>query len=156
MVIGAYFFMKKGKELNVKLNKKFKTYYGTIDNKELKTIYVGISTWATPIEEYDDYSFAISSLRQLIKNGVNQNINSQIFKADHHIIDIDIKDSRVALNKSSYLNIEITLFVKNQKSILTNLIRNDMIRFINGILATIEKSNYFEFTSSKIRYVPTT
>ena len=61
-------FMKKGKELNVKLNKRFKTYYGTIDNKDLKTIYVGVSTWITPLVDLDNYSSVIYQLRKSIKN----------------------------------------------------------------------------------------
>ena len=144
-------FMKKGKELNVKLNKRFKTYYGTIDNKDLKTIYVGVSTWITPLVDLDNYSSVIYQLRKSIKNGVYQNINHQLFRPDHHIISIDVKESRIEFNKSSYLNVEITLFVKNIESILSNTIKTDITRFINGILSSIETSNNFEFNISKKR-----
>jgi len=147
--------MKKGKEVNLKLNKKFKTYYGTIDNKELKTIYVGISTWVKPLVDLDNYTLIISHLRKTIKNGVFQNLNSHLFRTDHHIIDIDVKDSRVEFNKSSYLNIEITLFVKGQKSILSNNIKTDMIQFINGILSSLEKLNNLDFKIAKKEYVST-
>lgn len=143
--------MKKGKELNVKLNKRFKTYYGTIDNKDLKTIYVGVSTWITPLVDLDNYSSVIYQLRKSIKNGVYQNINHQLFRPDHHIISIDVKESRIEFNKSSYLNVEITLFVKNIESILSNTIKTDITRFINGILSSIETSNNFEFNISKKR-----
>ena len=142
--------MKKGKELNVKLNKRFKTYYGTIDNKDLKTIYVGVSTWITPLVDLDNYSSVIYQLRKSIKNGVYQNINHQLFRPDHHIISIDVKESRIEFNKSSYLNVEITLFVKNIESILSNTIKTDITRFINGILSSIETSNNFEFNISKV------
>jgi len=147
--------VKKGKELNVKLNKKFKTYYGTIDNKDLKTIYVGITTWIRPKVDMDNYSSPISHLRKLIQHGVYQYVNWQLFRADHHIIDIDVKDSRIEFNKSSYLKIEITLFVKNKDSILSNLIKTDMVRFINGMVSSIEKSNNFEFTMNKKSHVST-
>ena len=143
--------MKKGKELNVKLNKRFKTYYGTIDNKDLKTIYVGVSTLITPLVDLDNYSSVIYQLRKSIKNGVYQNINHQLFRPDHHIISIDVKESRIEFNKSSYLNVEITLFVKNIESILSNTIKTDITRFINGILSSIETSNNFEFNISKKR-----
>jgi hypothetical protein len=147
--------MKKGKEVNVKLNKKFKTYYGTIDNKDLKTVYVGISTWVIPLFDLDDYSRHISKIRKKIKTGIYQNINSQLFRNDHHIVDIDIKDSRIEFNKSSYLHVEIILFSKIKESVLSYTIKNDMIRFINGILSSIETSDYFEFVISKKKNVST-
>ncbi len=144
--------MKKGKELNVKLNNKFKTYYGTTDNKELKTVYVNISTWIKPRIDLENYLSEISRLRKDIKTGIYQNINPQLFISNHHIVDIDVKDSRITFNKASYLNVEITLFVKNQKSILSNTIKTDMTRFISEILKPIEQSNNFEFNINKNRY----
>lgn len=143
--------MKTGKEIHVKLNKNFKTYYGTTNNKELKTIYVGISTWITPIEELESYSSYISQLRVLIKNLIYQNINHQLFK-NEYIVDVDVKGSRIEFNKSSYLHIEITLFTKDKDiSILSGHIKNDMIRFINGITA-MEQCNNFQFAISKKQY----
>lgn len=146
--------MKKGKELKLKLNNNFKTYYGTTDNKDLKSVYVGITTWATPLVDLDNYSRTVSQLRQSIKNVIYQNINSQLFKIDHHIIDIDIKDARMTFNKSSYLNIEITLFTKNSGSILSTIMKMDMSRFLTNITNVVEKSNNFRFKTSKINREP--
>ncbi len=145
--------MKKGKELKLKLNKNFKTYYGTTDNKELKSIYVGITTWATPLIDLENYSRSISQLRQLVKYCVYHNINQQLFKLEHHIVDVDIKDSRMSFNKSSYLNIEITLFTKNNGSVLSNVFKLDIHRFINNIINTIEKSDNFKFSIHKTNHV---
>lgn len=143
--------MKTGKEIHVKLNKNFKTYYGTTNNKELKTIYVGISTWITPVAELENYSSYISQLRVLIKNLIYQNINHQLFK-NEYIVDIDVKCPRIEFNKSSYLNIEITLFLKDKDiSILSGVIKNDMTRFINNIV-TMEQCNNFQFAMSKKQY----
>jgi hypothetical protein len=148
--------MKKGKELNVKLNQNFKTYYGTIDNKELKTIYVGVSTWLTPLEDLESYTKSVAFLRNKIKHCVYQNINQQLFKAGHHIVDIDIKESRMFFNKASYLNIEITLFTKNNGSILSTNIKMDMVRFLGLIVNAIEECDNFKFTISKNNYVSIT
>ena len=145
--------MKKGKQLNVKLNPKFKTYYGTIDNKELKTIYVGISTWVMPKIDLDDYSKLISQLRQTVKSGVYQNINSTLFRTDHCIIDFDVKGYRIIYGKPSYLNIEITLFVKDKESILSTIIKNDMIRLLTNITSLITKTDDLEFVLSKKNHV---
>ena len=145
--------MKKGKEVNVKLNKNFKTYYGTIDNKELKSIYVGVTTWITPLVDLENYSFVTSQLRRIIKTAVHQSINSQLFKTEQHIVDVDIKELRMGYDKSSYLNLEITLFTKNNGSILSNVIKMDMVRFITNILNSMEKSDNFKFSVKKAKNV---
>ena len=68
--------MKKGKEVNLKLNKKFKTYYGTIDNKELKTIYVGISTWIKPLVEGGRVAYGKYALKKTLDDVIKfQEIN---------------------------------------------------------------------------------
>lgn len=141
--------MKKGKELNLKLNDKFKTYYGTIDNKELKSLYISISTWIRPTEDCEKYSNAISQLRSLIKLAITENLNHELFNPNRSIVDVDVKNTRIEFNKSSYLNVEITLFVKNEQSILSDKIKRDMIRFINKILCNIQKSKHFEFAITK-------
>lgn len=142
-------FMKNGKELKLKLNKNFKTNYGTINNRELKTVYVSISTWVTPTFESDDYTKPILQLKQLIKNGVIQNINPQLFKSEYYIVDIDVKGYRLEYGKSNYLNVEITLFTKNKDSVLSSCIKNDMNRFVNNVVVSMEKSTNFNFTISK-------
>ena len=147
--------MKKGKELNVKLHKKFRTSYGTIDNKNLKTIYVKVATWATPENEMEDYSTTILRLRKNIKNCVYQNINHMLFRSDIYIVDIDIKKSRITYNKSSYLSVEITLFVKNEGSTLTGILKSETTRLIGLIIDTIEKYNDFNYSYQKNECNPT-
>jgi hypothetical protein len=104
--------------------------------------------------EFENYSQPTSKLRRIIKSGVIGSINSNLFYPERHIIDINIKDSRIEFNKRKYLNVEITLFTKIKESILSNIIKDDTIRFINDILTSMEKSNYFEFTVSKKKYEP--
>jgi hypothetical protein len=142
--------MKKGKELNVKLHEDFKTYYGTIDNKSLKTIYAGISTWITPNVESDEYSSLVSNLRKIIKSNVHRNINYQLFNNEKYIVDVDVKGDRVNFNKKSFLNIEVTLFVKNGGTILSESYKSDMHRFLNTIIGTMRLSNNFKFSNKKL------
>lgn len=141
--------MKKGKELNVKLHEDFKTYYGTIDNKALKTIYAGISTWINPNSMSEEYSSTVSNLRKTIKSDIHKSINHQLFNPERYIIDVDVKDGRVNYNKKSYLNVEVTLFVKNGGSILSDSYKSDMHRFLGSIINTIKSSNNFNFSNKK-------
>ena len=45
--------MKTGKQINVEIFDNFKTRYGSVDTKNLKSIYVVLSTWAEPKEELE-------------------------------------------------------------------------------------------------------
>ena len=40
--------MKTGKTIAIKVHPKFKSYVGTVDSKNLKSIYVQFSSWAQP------------------------------------------------------------------------------------------------------------
>jgi hypothetical protein len=47
--------MKKGKFINVDIHNNVKIGYGTVDYKDLKTIYVKLNSWTQPTEE--NYNF---------------------------------------------------------------------------------------------------
>lgn len=144
--------MKLGKEINVKQNKNFRTSYGTIDNKNLKTIYVKVATWITPITEMDDYSSSVLKLRRSIKNCISQNLNPLLFRSDIYIVDIDVKKARLAFNRANYLSVDVTLFVKNGGSILSSVIKMDTTRLIGLITDTISRHNDFEYSYRKENY----
>jgi len=40
--------MKNGKKVKLKIYNNLKIFYGTIDYKELKSIYITIQAWAEP------------------------------------------------------------------------------------------------------------
>ena len=144
--------MKKGKEINVQLNDEFKTFYGTVNNKELKTIYVGITTWIEPVDDLDDYSRQLSKLRKTIQQCVYQNINPDLFSLTKYIIDVDVKGIRMDFNKQSYLNVNITLFVNNITTIVSDTVRNDITRLMSIIISHIKSVSDFEYKQHKLKY----
>jgi len=105
--------MKKGK--NEKLNgyKSFKISYGTVDYKNLKSIYLNLQTWAEPKKEIEFPQTSVNHLLRQIKLTISDYLNTTIFH-DKFIVDLDLRSSGIQLNKKSFLNMECFLYVKSQ------------------------------------------
>ena len=47
--------MKKGKTSKLNVFDDAKCYYGTVDSKEMKSIYIVLQTWIQPSDDYDNW-----------------------------------------------------------------------------------------------------
>lgn len=103
--------MKTGKFIPIEHYKNIKIGYGTIDFKNLKTIYIKLNAWLLP-ETIEDYDQIIFKTRREIKALISS-ANNENFKKES-IVDLDIRTKGIKLEKKSFMNLEITLFVNNQ------------------------------------------
>ena len=61
--------MKKGKTSKLNIFDDAKCYYGTVDSKNLKSIYVVLQTWVEPIDDYDNWFKITGEIkRQIMRN----------------------------------------------------------------------------------------
>jgi hypothetical protein len=102
--------MKTGKFITLNHYKNVKIGYGTVDHKELKTIYVKLNSWLAPESENEKFDEIISKIRRKIKLRI-YNLSNEFFKKES-IVDLDIRTKGIKLGKKSFLNLEITLFTK--------------------------------------------
>ena len=58
--------MKKGKFINVNTHNNVKIGYGTVDYKNLKTIYIKLNSWTQPTEENYNFQKIISKISKVI------------------------------------------------------------------------------------------
>lgn len=100
--------MKTGKFVPFGYYNNVKIGYGTVDYKNLKTIYVKINSWLLP-EIDDDYNQIISKTRRNIKNLI-YGFKNEYFKREC-IVDLDVRTKGIKIEKKSFMNLEITLFV---------------------------------------------
>jgi len=139
--------MKTGKFIPMGFHQNIKIGYGTIDYKNLKTIYITLNSWVSP-ELMDDYNQIISKTRRSIKNFI-YNTDDCWFKKES-IVDLDIRTKGIKKEKKSFMNLEITLFVKKQFDIkekdVKGYIKNLSESIINNHL--IDK-NLFNFHKNK-------
>jgi hypothetical protein len=104
--------MKKGKSVKLNLYNPIKSVYGTVDSKNLKSVYINIQSWVTPKQEYDNWNRIVSNLGREIKHSVFESINQKLFQ-EKSIVDLDLRTSGISHGKKSFFNLEINLYTNS-------------------------------------------
>lgn len=128
--------MKTGKYIPLGEYKNVKIGFGTVDFRNLKTIYLKLNSWVEPQNDLDNFDYTINKSRRNIKDLV-YNLKNQNFKPQS-IVDLDIRTKGIKMNKKSFMNLEVTLYVNNFfdvksrelkdsiRSILENIVDNSL------------------------------
>lgn len=142
--------MKKGKTAKLSGFKSSKITYGTVDSKNLKSIYINIQTWAEPKIEIESPNRVVNNLSRSIKHSVLESINTNIFE-DKFIVDLDLRSSGIQLNKKSFLNLECYLYLKELDNDFKSLELKNSIKSISDeiIKSNFIKNEEFNFTLTK-------
>ena len=137
--------MKKGKFITIGVHNNVKLGYGTVDFKNLKTIYIQLNSWTQPLEENCDFNKIILKTRRQIKENI-YNLNSELFKPES-IVDLDIKTNGIKTNKRSFMDLEITLYVSKQFDIRSNEVKDTIFNLSKIVIDTIlvEKTLFYFF-----------
>lgn len=140
--------MKNGKYISIGDYKNVKIGYGTVDFKNLKTIYLKLNSWVQPTNEIDDFDTSISKTRRIIKE-IIYSLRNENFKPQC-IVDLDIKTKGIKIEKRSFMNLEVTLYVDkvfDVKSKSTKTMVKDIIE--NVIDNGLTDKNLFNFNKNK-------
>jgi len=141
--------MKKGKSVKLTGYKSFKVSYGTVDYKNLKSIYLNIQSWAEPIEFLENAERAINYLIKKIKLTISEFISDKFFEKNF-ICDMDLRSSGVMIGKKSFMNLECFFYTKSNFDFKSNEIKSEIKKIANKIISENFTSNkYFNFTISK-------
>lgn len=142
--------MKKGKTSKLKLTEFAKINYGTVDSKNLNSVYVNLQTWVQPKLNHDNWERVVLNLSRGIRHTIHDNINNEVFD-DNFIVDLDLRSSGIQPDKKSFMNLEINFFIRNSAyDFKSPLIKKSIEDTVSGILSeNFIKNNYFSFYSSK-------
>lgn len=146
--------MKKGKELKIDNFKNYNVVYGGVNNKNPKAIYIKISAWAELLQDDDiNYTRVIKDInkkiRQLLYLELSQDVTNPFWE-DRSIIDFDIKKSGISFGKRSYVNCELTLFVKNLMPVNSEYFKSIIDHLIERIISSVlDESKFFKFHRKK-------
>lgn len=141
--------MKKGKSIKLNLYNSMKTVYGTVDSKNLKSVYINIQSWVTPTDEYENWNRIVSNLSREIKHSVYESNNTKIFQ-EKSIVDLDLRTSGILYGKKSFLNLEINLYTTEEIDFKSIEIKESVRKIIQTIYKNnIQKNKYFEFSNTK-------
>jgi hypothetical protein len=141
--------MKKGKSVKLNLYNPIKSVYGTVDSKNLKSVYINIQSWVTPKDEYDNWNRVVSNLSREIKHSVYESINTNLFQ-DKSIVDLDLRTSGISHGKKSFFNLEINLYTTNELDFKSLEIKESVKNIVESIYNNnITTNKYFEFSTTK-------
>jgi hypothetical protein len=141
--------MKKGKSVKLNLFDPIKSIYGTVDSKNLKSLYINIQSWVTPKHDHENWNRVVSALSREIKYSVFDSINPKLFQ-ENNIVDLDLRTSGISRGKKSFFNLEINLYTSCEVDFKCNEIKDSVKTIVKSIYRNnIVKNKYFEFSKSK-------
>lgn len=140
--------MKTGKYISLGEYNEVKIGYGTVDFKNLKTIYLKLNAWVEPNNDTDDFNYLINKTRRGIKE-IIYNLKNENFKPQS-IVDLDIRTKGIKLNKRSFMNLEITLYVDNFFDVKSKHVKLSIKEIIKSIIDDrLCNKNLFNFYKNK-------
>lgn len=140
--------MKTGKFIPLGHYGNVKIGYGTVDYKNLKTVYIKLNSWLLPETDTKDFDLIISKSRREIKNYFYY-LENEFFRKEN-IVDLDIRTKGIKLEKKSFMNLEITLFVKNHFDIRDKKVKSIIKEVSEHIVDNnLKDKNLFNFYKNK-------
>ena len=141
--------MKKGESVKLNLYNPIKSIYGTVDSKNLKSVYINIQSWITPKHDTDNWNRIVGNLNREIKHSVFNSINQKIFQ-EKSIVDLDLRTSGISHGKKSFFNLEVNLFTTSELDFKSNEIKDSVKQIVRNIFKNnIKENKYFDFSISK-------
>lgn len=141
--------MKKGKSVKMNVSNTFKSVYGTVDSKNLKSLYINIQSWVTPKDDLESWNRVVGNLSRELKHTVFESINTNIF-TKNSIVDLDLRTSGISSGKKSFFNLEINLYLEKELDFKSNEIKESVKKIVRNIQKTnIVNNDYFEFSLTK-------
>ena len=124
--------MKKGKTSQLTGYKNAKCSYGTVDSKKLKSVYIIIQSWVEPTTTVENWSRVTGMLERNIRHHLLDVVDPIIFEK-HNIVDLDLRSSGIQLGKRSFMNLEMTLFVKEHIDFKSLILRDRVRQIVNTV-----------------------
>jgi hypothetical protein len=141
--------MKKGKSVKLNLYNPIKSSYGTVDSKNLKSVYINIQSWVTPKFEHDNWNRVVCNLSREIKHSVYNSITTEIFQ-EKSIVDLDLRTSGISHGKKSFFNLEVNLYTNIELDFKSYEIKESIKKIVKNIFKNnIIENKYFDFSTSK-------
>lgn len=141
--------MKKGKSTKLNGYKSFKVTYGTVDSKNLKSIYINLQSWVEPKIEIPKIESIINNLSRNIKHTILDSSDKTIYDRKF-IVDLDLRSSGIQMNKKSFMNLECYLFTTEHHDFKSTKIKNSIKKIVDSIIKeNLSNNKYFSFSNTK-------
>ena len=143
--------MKKGKSVKLNLFSPIKSVYGTVDSKNLKSLYINIQSWVSPKFEHDNWNRVVCNLNREIKHSVFNSIDTSLFK-ENSIVDLDLRTSGISHGKKSFFNLEVNLYTNQEFDFKSPELKESVKKIVRSIVRdNVIENKYFDFSISKTK-----
>ena len=147
--------VKRQKRTNVEKRLKndfFNIKLGTVNKNNPEVIYFEVRTFISPLEEWDNYSQVFAYLKKEFSKKISNTLKNNDFFSDKYILDFQIANSGIRLNKKSYLSFQ--LFLRQKSVVIKELkeIKKIAEPFLTELLYDFKNdiiSNNFSITKTK-------
>ena len=141
--------MKNGKTSKLNLFRNIKCTYGTVDYKNLKSIYIVLHSWVEPKVDISNWERYNGILCRNIKHVLLHSANSNLFKS-FNIVDLDLRSSGMRMGKRSFMNLEITLYLKEHIDFKSKELRDEVKNIVNDVyIDCFKNSKHLTFHNTK-------
>lgn len=141
--------MKKGKTAKLSGFRSSKINYGTVDSKNLKSIYINIQTWVEPKDDFDNWTRIVLNMSRAIKHVVFNCLDKTLFD-EKFIVDLDLRTSGIQYKKRSFMNLEINLYLLEELDFKSPILKKSVKGIVSCIHSDIfRKNEYFNFHITK-------
>jgi len=143
--------MKKGKSVKLNLFNPIKSVYGTVDSKNLKSLYINIQSWVSPKFDHDNWNRVVCNLNREIKHSVFNSIDTNFFK-ENSIVDLDLRTSGISHGKKSFFNLEVNLYTNQEFDFKSVELKESIKKIVRSIVRdNVIENKYFDFSISKTK-----
>jgi hypothetical protein len=141
--------MKKGKTSKINNFESLKVNYGTVDSKNLKSIYINIQSWVNPKITSDNWNRIVCNLSREIKHTVYNQIDRDLYE-EKTIVDLDLRTSGIVFGKKSFLNLEVNLYTLLELDFKSTKVRDSIKKLVHKInYENFQNNKFFDFTLTK-------
>jgi hypothetical protein len=125
--------------------------YGTVDSKNLKSLYINIQSWVSPKFDHDNWNRVVCNLNREIKHSVFNSIDTNLFK-ENSIVDLDLRTSGISHGKKSFFNLEVNLYTNQEFDFKSIELKESVKKIVRSIVRdNVIENKYFDFSISKTK-----
>jgi hypothetical protein len=125
--------------------------YGTVDSKNLKSLYINIQSWVSPKFDHDNWNRVVCNLNREIKHSVFNSIDTSLFK-ENSIVDLDLRTSGISHGKKSFFNLEVNLYTNQEFDFKSIELKESVKKIVRSIIRdNVIENKYFDFSVSKTK-----
>ena len=128
--------MKKGKTSKLSIFDEAKCHYGTVDSKNLKSIYLVLQTWVEPITEQDNWNKITGELKRQILHTLLE-INNKEVTGYHNWVKYYRDENKGEIKIKNIINIT-DLYDYKKVTLSMNWNGKNISGFIIGISPIVE------------------